>query len=84
MSALLRAVAQHVVVGRGEAAVGTPELELAPAQLGVAAFRAVVHQVSVDIEQRVAVVAIDDDVPSPDLLEHRERDHDDLPTPRRL
>ena len=31
------------------------------------------HQVAVDVEQRVAVVAIDDDVTLPDLLEHRAR-----------
>ena len=44
VSALLRAVAQHIVVRCGEAAIRTPELELAAAQLSVAAFRAVVHR----------------------------------------
>ena len=65
------AVAPHIVVGRREAAVRTAQLHVALPQLGEARRRAVMHQVAVDVEQRVAVVAIDDDVTLPDLLEHR-------------
>src|SRR3979490_3443175 len=64
------AVAQHIVIGRGEAAIGPPQLQPARAQLRDACRRAVMHQVTVDVEQRVAVVAIDDHVALPDLLEH--------------
>ena len=61
------------MVGRREAAIGPPQLHIALAQLGEAGRRTVMHQVAVDVEQRVAVVAIDDDMTLPDLLEHRAR-----------
>ena len=74
------AVAAHIVVGRGKAAIGTAQLHVALAQLGEACGRTVMHQMAVDIEQRVAIVAIDDDMTLPDLLEHRARGGHALPS----
>jgi hypothetical protein len=61
----------HVVVGRGEGALGAAHRKATLAQHLEGRRRAVLHQVPVDVEQALSVVALRDDVGLPDLVEQR-------------
>ena len=64
-------VGRHVVVGRRERAIGAADLHACAFEPLEGIVRAVVEQMAVDVEERVAVGPIDDDMAPPDLLEHR-------------
>src|SRR6185436_10183779 len=64
------AVGLDVVVGRRRRAVGPAQAHAALLEAGIGGRRAVMHQVTVDIEQGVAIRPVHHDVALPDLLEH--------------
>ena len=66
-------VGRHVVVRHGEGAVGRVRLEPAPPQRVEGGGRALMHEVAIDIEQGLAVLALLHAVARPDLLEERAR-----------
>src|SRR5580698_4871997 len=67
------AVGGHVVIGRSETPGGRMRLEPALAQHFECGRRAVLKEVTVDIEQALAVFPLKDAVLAPDLVEQRQR-----------
>src|SRR5204863_7188704 len=66
---------RHVMVGRAEGAVRPAQLQPFLGQHLEGPARAVVDVMPVDVEQRLAVIALHDLVTLPDFLEQRARGH---------
>jgi hypothetical protein len=62
-------VRRHIVIGRGEGAVRRAQLQAALAQHAKGVARTVMDQMAIDVEQRLAVGALEDAVTRPDLVE---------------
>ena len=62
-------VRRHIVIGRGEGAVRCAQLQAALAQHAKGVARSVMDQMAIDVEQRLAVGALEDAVTRPDLVE---------------
>ena len=70
---LVARIGRHVVVGRREGPLGMADLHAVGGEAPEGIVRAVVQQMAIDVEQRIAIGAIDDDMAPPDLLEHCRR-----------